>query len=143
MLGMFVFILITTLAASSMVVIHETNRKREREDELLFVGAQYRRAILSYYNTVPPGGARSLPPTLEALVLDARFPMPVAHLRRLYPDPITGKVDWEVERVAGGIVGLRSRSSERALKVGGFPPGLESLEGKERYAEWVFAVRLQ
>lgn len=142
LVGALVFLLVTTLVASSMVVVHETARKREREEELLFVGMQYRRAIASYYNTIPPGGARRLPESLEVLLLDPRFPTPVVHLRRLYPDPMTGKTDWKLVQVQGGISGIRSRSEQSALKTTGFPQGLEHFKDKAMYSDWVFSVRL-
>ncbi len=140
LLTILVFILVTTLAASGLVVMYDTQRKREREAELLFVGSQYRRAIASYYNTIPPGGARALPTSLEALLEDSRFPTPVHHLRRLYPDPVTGKNDWNLIRSGGGIVGVSSQSALPPLKQSNFEPGLETLEGKAAYSEWKFVV---
>lgn len=143
LLTVLVFILATTLVASSLVLSYDTHRRREKEAELLFVGAQYRTAIASYYNTIPPGGARSLPPSLDALLNDTRFPTPVHHLRRLYPDPMTGQADWQTVNSAEGIIGIRSRATARPLKQGGFAPGLEALEGKERYSDWIFGISRQ
>lgn len=141
LLTMLVFILVTTLAASSLMVSHTTQLQREKEEQLLFAGAQFRRAITSYYNNVPPGGARTLPPSLEALLEDHRFPTPVQHLRRIYPDPMTSQADWDLIREDGGVVGVRSRSTREPLKKGGFGPGNEQLENKSRYADWTFAMR--
>jgi len=143
LLTVLVFILVSTLAASAMVVRYDTERRREKELELLFVGAQYRKAIASYYNTIPPRGARSLPPSLDALLVDERFPTPVHHLRRLYKDPMTGQQDWEVVSRSGGIAGVRSRSNLEPLKQHGFGPSYEDLEGKQRYSDWVFAIPLK
>lgn len=140
LLAMLVFILLTTLAASSLVVSHVTQLQREKEEQLLFVGAQFRRAITSYYNTVPPGGARTLPPSLEALMNDNRFPTPIQHLRRIYPDPMTGQADWELVREDNGIAGVRSRSERPVIKKSGFGPGNEQLENKERYSDWRFVL---
>lgn len=140
MLTVLVFILVMTLVASGLVVSYDTQRRREKEEELLFVGSQYRKAIASYYNTIPPGGARSLPQSLDALLSDDRFPTPVHHLRRMYPDPMTGQSNWETVSGGGGISGVRSRSSSLPLKQSGFAPGFEALEGKQRYSEWVFAI---
>jgi type II secretory pathway pseudopilin PulG len=93
LLGVLVFILITTLAASSLVTSYQQASRREKEEQLLFAGDQIRKAILAYYNTVPPGGARSLPPSFDALLDDQRFPTPRHHLRRPYLDPMTGTAD--------------------------------------------------
>lgn len=141
LLAVLVFILLTTLAASSLVVAHVTQVQREREEQLLFIGAQYRSAIGSYYNTIPPGGGRSLPQTLDMLLNDHRFAKPIPHLRRLYPDPITGQADWQLVMENGGIVGIRSRSGKTTLKKTNFAKGLEKFEGKDVYSEWVFSIR--
>jgi type II secretory pathway pseudopilin PulG len=140
LLTVLVFILVTTLAASALVVSYTSQRQRENEEQLLFVGAQFRRAIASYYNTIPPGGARALPMSLEALMNDQRFPTPVQHLRRIYPDPMTGQADWEVIRQNGGIVGVASRSQRGSIKKKGFATADESFEDKDRYSEWIFSV---
>ncbi len=115
LLAVLVFILVMTMAGSSLVVVHTTQMQREKEAQLLFAGGQFRRAIASYYNTVAPGGTRALPPSLEALLHDDRFPTPMQHLRRIYDDPMTGQADWVLIRASGasggsgGIVGVRSR----------------------------------
>jgi len=140
LLTVLVFILVSTLAASAMVVRYDTERRREKEAELLFAGSQIRKAIASYYNTIPPGGARSLPPSLEVLVNDQRFPTPAHHLRRLYKDPMTGQADWELIPGPGGIAGVRSRAEGEPLKQHGFAKPFEAFEGKSRYADWTFAV---
>lgn len=141
LLSVLVFILVTTLAASTLVVAHTTQVQREKEKQLLFVGDQYRKAIASYYNTVPPGGARALPQSLEMLLHDQRFSKPIQHLRRLYPDPMTGQPDWQFIQENGGIVGIRSSSEKASFKKTDFSRGYEHLEGKKLYSEWVFSIR--
>ena len=142
LLTVLIFILLSTLAASAMVVRYDTERRREREAELLFAGSQIRTAIASYYNTLPPGKVRSLPTSLDALLDDQRFPAPVHHLRRIYKDPMTGKPDWEPVFRSGGIVGVKSRSEQLPLKQSGFPKPFEDFEGKQRYSDWIFAVSI-
>jgi type II secretory pathway pseudopilin PulG len=140
LLTVLLFILVTTLAASSLVVVYATQMQREKEEQLLFAGAQFRRAIASYYNTIPPGGARTLPPSLEALLNDNRFPRPIQHLRRIYPDPMTGQPDWQLIRESGGIVGVRSQSAKRPMRVKGFGKDFEHLEDKGLYSDWTFSI---
>jgi type II secretory pathway pseudopilin PulG len=93
--------------------------QRDREEQLLFVGSQFRQAIASYYEKSP--GAKQYPRKLEELLQDNRFPKPVRHLRRIYADPMrTGAVsidardnreDWQLVRnPQGSIVGIYSRS---------------------------------
>ena len=119
----------------------QTQMQREREEQLLFVGDQFRKAIASYYNTIPPGGARALPPSLDALLNDQRFPKPRQHLRRIYPDPMTGQPDWQLMRENGGIVGVKSQSSRPTLKKKGFSNAYLHLEDKKTYSDWRFSIR--
>lgn len=140
LLAALLFLLILTLGAGTLVESMKTQAQREREEQLLFVGDQYRRAIASYRAIIGPGGARSLPASLDDLLADHRFPTPIHHLRRLYPDPMTGKPDWELVRLGNGIAGVRSRSHAEPIKQAGFEPSYSHFEGKPRYADWVFAV---
>lgn len=115
--------------------------QREKEAELLFVGEQYRRAIESYQQR-GPGSEKPYPPSLEALLQDRRFPMPVRHLRRLYPDPMTGRPEWGLVRDdQGGIVGVHSMADGVPMKTAGFPPVQEGFEAASSYREWVFKAR--
>ncbi len=140
LLAVLIFVLVTTLGASSLVQMHQTQTQRDKEEQLLFVGDQYRRAIASYYNTIPPGAARSLPKALEDLVTDDRFPTPLHHLRRMYPDPMTGQADWQLVREGAGIVGIRSLSSRATLKKSGFSKDYTHFEEKAFYSDWTFAI---
>jgi type II secretory pathway pseudopilin PulG len=100
------------LAAAGTV--WQTAMQRERELELLFVGAEIERAITLYFET-SPGPVRELPRTLADLVEDRRGPVVRRHLRRLYRDPITGG-DWGIVPAPGGrIAGVYSRSDRTPL----------------------------
>lgn len=140
LLVVLLFVLVSTLGASSLVEIHQTQTRREKEEQLLFVGDQYRRAIASYYGMIPPGGSRALPRKIEDLLNDQRFTKPVQHLRRAYPDPMTGRVDWELIQSLGGFVGIRSRSTLEPLKKSGFIAHYQTFQNKLKYSDWSFAV---
>ena len=114
-------------------------RQRDREVQLLFVGDQYRQAIQRYYYAAPPGGGRSLPETLDALLEDSRYPVPMHHLRRLYPDPITGSNEWGLLRTGDRISGVYSLSEVEPIKKAGFPSPYEFFNDKTSYRDWVFA----
>ncbi|MFN7883072.1 MAG: type II secretion system protein [bacterium] len=142
LLVVLLFVLVSTLGASSLVEMHQTQTRREKEEQLLFVGDQYRRAIASYYGMVPPGGGRSLPRSIEDLLNDQRFTPPVQHLRRAYPDPMTGKLNWEFIDGVGGFAGVRSRSAMEPIKKSGFPMDYQQFESSDSYARWEFAIKV-
>ena len=114
----------------------ETAARREKEAELLFVGNQYRKAIERYVIS----GKAQYPRTLEDLLQDARQPSTQRYLRKLYPDPMTGKNEWGfVKGPDGGIGGVYSLSEDKPLKVAGFKLRDASLEGAQKYSDWKFS----
>lgn len=81
--------------------------KRAREAELRFVLGEFRRAAVRFHERVGrwPAGLADL----ENGPGGQRF------LRRVYPDPMTGKADWVVEGDATGGFLVRSASPDRSL----------------------------
>jgi hypothetical protein len=60
-------------------------------------------------------------------------------LRRLYPDPLTGRDEWGIVKAPdGGIMGVYSLSDGRPLKISGFRPRDRELEGAVSYTDWKF-----
>jgi type II secretory pathway pseudopilin PulG len=115
--------------------VWHTAAMREREAELLFVGNQYRRAIGLYYLN----GPKQYPRTLDDLLRDQRKPGIERYLRKLYPDPITGKGEWGLVKAPdGGVAGVYSLSNDRPLKVAGFRIRDRDLEGAAVYQDWKF-----
>src|SRR5262245_27879984 len=115
--------------------VWHTSNVREKEADLLHIGNEYRNAIERYYKA----GQRQYPKNLADLVRDARQPGTVRHLRRLYPDPITGKDEWGlVKSDDGGIAGVYSLSEAAPLKTGGFAVRDAAFEGKAKYSDWQF-----
>lgn len=117
--------------------VWHTANAREKEAELLFIGNEYRKAIERYYLTGPQ---RQYPKNLSDLIRDPRQPGVVRHLRRLYPDPITGEDEWGLVKSAdGGFAGVHSLSEQAPLKTAGFGVRDATFEGKTKYSEWQFA----
>jgi len=133
------FVVAVMLAVMGVIgEVWHTMQQREKEQELLFVGNQFRLAIGRYYEQSPPPVKR-FPPDLEALLKDQRVPGTRRHLRKLYRDPITGKTEWGlVPAVGGGIVGVYSLSDAPPLKIANFSGLDREFEGKLHYSEWVF-----
>jgi type II secretory pathway pseudopilin PulG len=116
--------------------VWHTAAVREREAELLHVGNEYRKAIERYYLA----GPRQYPRNLSDLVKDPRLPGTVRHLRRLYPDPITGNAEWGLVKAPdGGIAGVYSLSDDAPRKTAGFAVRDATFEGKTKYSDWQFA----
>jgi len=128
------------IALMAAVDVWSLSRQRQREEELLFVGDQYRQAIQRYYFGAPPGTPRVLPTSLEQLLADDRFPEPVHHLRRLYPDPITGSTEWGLVLIRNRIAGVHSLSEREPVKKAGFTPAYQQLSDKVSYRDWLFAI---
>jgi type II secretory pathway pseudopilin PulG len=132
------FIVAILLGGLAMVgEMWETAAKRDKENELLFVGNQYRRAIARFYEGTP-GGVKRYPRTLEELLKDPRQPGTQRFLRRLYPDPF-GAAEWGVVKAPdGGVAGVYSLSEEKPLKIAHFKLRDAGFDGAQRYADWKF-----
>lgn len=137
--GLLFAIVVLGLALSTAGTVWSAAAQREREAQLLWVGEQYIRAIEGYYLHAPTGN-RHYPHSLEDLVEDNRGPVTRRHLRKLYPDPMTGQLDWKLEQLAdGGIVGLRSRSTKQPFRRVGTGPAMIDFAQTDCYCDWVFA----
>lgn len=112
--------------------------RRQREQELLRIGALYARAIAAYRMTSP--GLKEYPDRLEDLLLDSRFVGVARHMRVLYPDPVNAGRPWVAIRdLDGRIVGVRSGSdatpvaSMREIRLDS-----TTLRPARRYSDWAF-----
>jgi len=124
------------LAAAT--TLWSTDIRREKEEELLFIGSEFRKAIALYYYRTP-GSVRQYPSSLEELLEDPRYPGEQRYLRRIYRDPMIGSIDWGIVRSPDGkIQGVYSRSTDTTIKRSGFPKAFADLEGKTRYSDWTF-----
>ncbi|WP_246014559.1 type II secretion system protein [Geomonas oryzae] len=157
-IGALVMVMIVGVMATRAAAVWSTSAKREREAELLSRGTQVRDALRKWYkvkvvdgklvsSVTPAAGAQPAAPTavtgptdLKALLRD---PNSVSKERYLRPycliDPITGK-EWDVIRVEGKIVGVKSTSSQDPVKQGNFPFDLhpQDFEKKQKYSQWEF-----
>ena len=116
--------------------------RRDREQQLLTIGDEFRQALRGYHRAQFGGAARQYPADLEDLLRDNRFPGIHRHLRRVYRDPMTGKAEWGLVRRGGRIVGIHSLSQEKPLRQAGFDPEHASFAGAEKYSDWVFTYPL-
>jgi type II secretory pathway pseudopilin PulG len=125
------------MAAYGEIASHAA--QREKEQQLLFVGNQFRQAIGAYYERTP-GAVKRFPQTLEELLQDKRHAMPQRHLRRMYADPMTGTPQWGlIDAPGGGVMGVYSLSEAQPIKSGGFAARDGAFEDAARYSDWRFS----
>ncbi len=126
------------VALAGIGELWSTQAQREREAELLRVGSEIRRAIVSYHASTR-AGTPSFPRSLDDLLEDQRGPQVRRHLRKLYVDPMTRSSEWGLVKLPDGrIRGVFSRSTQAPLKSARFPAGLETFEEAKTYADWQF-----
>jgi type II secretory pathway pseudopilin PulG len=115
--------------------------QREKEDELLFRGDQYARAIERYYSAVP--GRVQYPASLDDLLKDERTPTGKRYLRQKYKDPMTNEDFVEIRDQLRRIIGVRSSSEKTPLRQANFPEPYQEFSGKTKYSDWQFVPVLQ
>lgn len=122
--------------------MYATAVQRDKEQELLAIGRQFRGAIGRYYESQVGGfraaGGHAYPNGMEELILDNRSAHITRHLRKIFVDPMTGKAEWGEIRIGGKMVGIHSLSERRPIKQGNFESDDMSFSGKEKYSEWIF-----
>jgi type II secretory pathway pseudopilin PulG len=121
-------LLIMGISTAVIGPVWHTELRREKEEELLFRLGAYRRAIAQYR------ADRGRPPRELKDLLEDRGQLQVKrYLRRLYPDPMTGKPDWKVDYIADrtgsvlGVADIHSSSTKEALR---------AIKGKPKYSDW-------
>jgi type II secretory pathway pseudopilin PulG len=122
------------LASTGEIWSH--SQQREKEKELLFIGAQFREAIGQYYQRTP-GMVKRYPEKLDDLLDDRRYLSLQRYLRKIYSDPMTGKNLWgTISASEGGIKGVYSLSDASTIKSANFDT--VGFSGGSRYSEWKF-----
>lgn len=140
-LGILFAVAISSVALASLGTLWSLERQREKELELLFIGAEFQRAIAMYYQR-SPSSVKRYPRSIDDLLKDNRFPGVQRYLRKNYVDPMTGKREWGlVQAPEGGIMGIYSLSNDATLKRSNFPLVYEEFEKSRQYSEWAFVYR--
>ena len=137
LLAVLIMVVLAGVAATQGAEVWATRVRRDKEEQLLYVGAQYAHAIERYYYATP-SARRELPDSLDVLLHDDRFPMPVRHLRELYPDPLMPATDWGVVRIGGKVVGVYSMSQGQPLKKAGFERPFQEFAAATTFQDWKF-----
>jgi len=130
---------------------------REKEEELLYRGDQYRLAIERYVSAVP--GKQDYPQSIDDLLTDGRTATGMRHLRQKYKDPISGEDFVEIRNVlTRRVIGVHSPSDNEPLKKAGFPDiysgtqvvtqagfpvDSNNFSDKMKYTEWLFVSTIK
>ena len=134
-IGLLMLVAIMGIALTVVAEVWQTAQKRDKEEELLFVGSQIRRAIAMYV-----ANGAGYPRRLEDLLKDPGFPEVRRNLRKIYRDPITGRAEWGLVKPDGNyIIGAYSLSDSEPSKQRGFSLADRGFEGKTKYSEWIFS----
>lgn len=133
--------------------VWQVKSQREKEVELLYIGEQFRNAVMSYYNS-STGAAKEYPKSLEDLLLDTRTPAIKRHLRKIYLDPMTNTADWEMveepapntgslasSSASGRIIGVHSLSEKKPIKKDKFPEHFAKFSEAKTYRDWQFTYK--
>jgi type II secretory pathway pseudopilin PulG len=137
-LGVLFLLAFLGIALGAATVLWRLESQRQREAELLFIGAEFQRALAAYYDG-SPAPAKTYPRALDDLLRDPRYPDVRRYLRRVYVDPMTGGAEWGLLRLAdGGITGVYSRSDKAPLKRANFAGDQAAFAGAKTYADWRF-----
>jgi type II secretory pathway pseudopilin PulG len=132
------------VAASASLSIGAAVARRDAERQLLTVGLEYQQALRSYAgipSSTTVATAAHGPRALDELLKDPRVPGTRRHLRQLYADPLTGRVEWGLVRDAQGyIVGIHSMSDAQPIQRDSFEVPFASFGEAEHYSEWIFGL---
>ena len=144
--GGFAFVAVLVLLALCMLGLSiagplwSQQVKREREQELLRIGALYANALANY-RAASPGSLKQYPVSMQDLLFDTRYLGTQRYLRKLYADPMNPRQSWglmlDAER---RIVGVYSRSDDPPIAEGSIELGNIILSPAKRYSDWKFMV---
>jgi len=125
--------------------IWSTARMREKEQELLFIGHQFRQAIQQYSASNPKGAqVQTYPMSLDDMLVDPRYSNIHRYLRKIYIDPMTGNDEWGLRKYPnGGIYGVYSLSDGVPIKRDNFDLVDANFKGAAQYYSWIFTIGSQ
>jgi type II secretory pathway pseudopilin PulG len=138
-LGLLFAIAFVGLLMASAGEVWHVSAKREREEELLFIGRQFSDALASY-RTATPVEPKQWPRRLEDLLEDRRGPTTSRHLRKIFVDPLTSSKEWGLIKVGEEITGVFSLAEGRPLKQANFPDDEGSFASAKSYRDWRFVA---
>lgn len=136
LIGILIGVAVLMVGLGMVVQVWHMVMLRQKEQELLFVGHQYRSALANFYRNA---GYR-FPVSLEEMTGEVNSaPLAARGLRRIYIDPMTGKKNWGLVRGPDShIIGVYSLALGKPIKQAGFIDQDILFEKSEKYADWKF-----
>lgn len=140
-IGVLAILSVMMIAMGAVAQIWHTQMQRENEQELLFIGHEFRAAIGRYQQE----SGRGFPTSLQVLLgTDGDVKLNKRYLRRIYRDPFTGENTWGLVLANDGqIAGVYSLSDMKPYKQAEFAERDSTFEGKTKYSEWQFVYTPQ
>lgn len=140
--GMLLIGVLVLLALASLTAVQTgqrwfDTRQRESEQDLLFVGEQYRQAIESYWREAP-NSVQQMPRSVDDLIRDKRFPFPKRHLRKEFRDPLAPAQAFAELRDGPLLIGVYSQAEGTPFRQSGFEGLQKTFNGAQTYADWKF-----
>lgn len=136
-LALLFFIALIGVGLGSIGLLWHRAQQAEKEQELLFIGNEFRTAIKAYYYGI--SGVNMYPAQLSDLLKDPRQLTPRRYLRKIYLDPMTLKTQWGlVQTPEGHIMGVYSLSADAPQKKANFSANDRAFMGAQSYADWKF-----
>lgn len=141
LIGVLLLLALCMLSLSLAGPIWAARLKREREQELLRIGALYAKALQSYRD-MSPGSHKQYPKNLRELLLDPRIPGVNRHIRTLYVDPLNPERPWGlVLDQEGRIEGVYSQNQEAPMARDAQRIGRATLSPAQKYSDWQFKAQ--
>jgi type II secretory pathway pseudopilin PulG len=134
-IGLIAAIAVLGVLLSVVGQVWSFSAQRQKEQQLLYIGDQYRQAIGSYF-----AAGSTYPLSLQDLLSDERSPVPRHHLRQIYRDPLTNDTDWILikDPTGVGIMGVASSSKLTPIKRLRFEDIEVGFANKDCYCDWKF-----
>jgi type II secretory pathway pseudopilin PulG len=141
MIAVIAAMFLLALASQKVMQVVSQQAQREREAQLLQIGAAITQAIGAYYES-SPGSIKRWPVALHELTDDSRFVGIRRYLRQIYDDPITRSNQWGLVRTSeGGIMGVYSQSDASPIRTGPVQENGLNLPAASRYTDWQFVYQ--
>jgi type II secretory pathway pseudopilin PulG len=134
---MLVIVSAMAFAASRLELAVSYRLKRDKEEELLFRGRAYLKAIQAFY-----AQNQQYPRRLDELAGD-RQSAKRQYIRQLYKDPMTGGDFKTILTPEGTVAGVVSSSTDTPFRKVEFEKALDGFDKAKTYADWRFTVKPQ